>query len=196
MGKHTEKRELFQGGVYVISCRITGKKYIGSAVHISARWGQHKYYLCKNDHENYYLQQDWDKYGKEAFDVDLLEAIADPRVRNEREQYWLEQFSPDHLYNIHHDIDSPQGVRRRPETRAKMSQAQRARSARESSEVKHQRALKRKRPQGPRVKEPPLNLEHLRWMVESLQRPLPLPENKTVPEFNRPQLRLPWLRNK
>ena len=54
-------------GIYVIENLLDKKKYIGSAKNIDKRWYQHKYTLNKNMHDNSYLQNAWNKYGKNNF---------------------------------------------------------------------------------------------------------------------------------
>lgn len=51
-------------GVYSITNKINGKKYIGSSKDIYKRWLQHTCLLNKGTHENVYLQKSWDKYGE------------------------------------------------------------------------------------------------------------------------------------
>ena len=52
---------------------MNGKKYIGYAVNIPARWKEHKRSLKKNYHNNIYLQHAWNKYGKENFKFWIVE---------------------------------------------------------------------------------------------------------------------------
>lgn len=76
-------------GVYQIVCRRTGHRYIGSSVRIERRWGRHREELNKGTHHNGWLQRAWVKYGKEAFDFEILEVCGVNRV--EREQFYMDQ---------------------------------------------------------------------------------------------------------
>lgn len=72
-------------GVYKITCLLNDKIYIGSSKNILRRFSQHKNFLKKGGHHNYYLQEDWDKYGEENFKFEILEECK------EGERYILEQ---------------------------------------------------------------------------------------------------------
>ena len=80
-------------GIYMIENIINGKKYIGSAVNINKRWYQHRYTLNKNTHDNSYLQNAWNKYGKEKFCFIILEETNQMNLID-REQYYID------LYNV------------------------------------------------------------------------------------------------
>lgn len=61
-------------GIY----RITGPEecvYIGSAVDIRQRWCQHRWYLRRGNHDNSHLQHAWNKYGEQAFVIEVLEVV-------------------------------------------------------------------------------------------------------------------------
>lgn len=81
-------------GIYKITNTITGKYYIGSAVHISKRWNNHKYQLNKGTHYTKYLQNAWNKYGAQAFEFSILEKVDDKSNLIEREQYWIDILDP------------------------------------------------------------------------------------------------------
>lgn len=54
-------------GIYYIKNIITNKYYIGQSIDIYKRWHRHKSLLNKNKHDNFFLQADWNQYGKNAF---------------------------------------------------------------------------------------------------------------------------------
>lgn len=72
-------------GVYKITNIKNNKIYIGSSKHILQRWKNHIRELNDNKHKNFYLQDDWNKYGKDCFVFDVLEKCA------EDDRYALEQ---------------------------------------------------------------------------------------------------------
>lgn len=77
-------------GVYQIRCIPTGKIYIGSAVDLLARWGQHRRSLRRGTHRNAHLQNAWDKYGEAGFEFLILE-LVDASGLVQAEQAWLDR---------------------------------------------------------------------------------------------------------
>jgi len=59
-------------GIYKITNILTGDLYIGSATDIVKRWWLHKYQLLKNIHHSTYLQNAYNKYGKNTFIFEVL----------------------------------------------------------------------------------------------------------------------------
>ncbi|HEU5369275.1 MAG TPA: GIY-YIG nuclease family protein [Ktedonobacterales bacterium] len=77
-------------GIYQIRCIPTGKIYIGSAVNLSARWGQHQWSLRKGKHKNIYLQNAWDRYGEANFEFSVLEYVDRANLLI-AEQQWIDK---------------------------------------------------------------------------------------------------------
>lgn len=73
MGK---KREVICG-VYEIKNKINGLFYIGSSSNIYSRWTKHKRELRKNVHSNYYLQDDWNEFGSDAFSFTIIKRCCE-----------------------------------------------------------------------------------------------------------------------
>jgi len=67
--------------VYKILCDTNGKFYIGSSKNLYKRFLEHYRNLNKKLHDNKKLQNVYNKYGKSAFYVEILE-IFDPNVVN------------------------------------------------------------------------------------------------------------------
>lgn len=76
-------------GIYSITCLVTGKVYIGSALCIRARLFVHRSELDKNKHCNARLQNAWNKYGRSQFYFNVVK-VCDPDVLVELEQYWID----------------------------------------------------------------------------------------------------------
>ncbi|MBO9589544.1 GIY-YIG nuclease family protein [Devosia sp.] len=104
-------------GIYEIVNVINGKRYIGSAVNMAARWRCHRHDLNKGTHHSQAMQRAWEKYGPDAFafrvrtecsreDLILMEQVA---IDSERPEY-----------NVSRIAGSPLGVRHGPEFSAKM----------------------------------------------------------------------------
>ena len=63
-----------EAGVYLISNSVNGKCYVGSTIHLDQRRKEHFSRLANNKHVNAHLQNAFNKYGREAFEV--LETIS------------------------------------------------------------------------------------------------------------------------
>ena len=81
-------------GVYIITCKITNKSYIGSSVSIAARFSNHFYRDSRRyTHREFY--QDIMKYGIEGFTWGVLEKCP-KELLIEREQYWYDTLKPEY----------------------------------------------------------------------------------------------------
>jgi group I intron endonuclease len=89
-------------GIYKILNTVTNDFYIGSTVQeFNTRWSQHRRELFNNIHANHYLQNAWNKYGKDNFvfiQHEVLNEITDINELRKREQYWLDTLNP--AYNL------------------------------------------------------------------------------------------------
>jgi group I intron endonuclease len=77
-------------GVYRILCIPTSKFYIGGAVNLRDRWNRHRHALRHGRHVNCYLQQAWNKYGEESFEISVLEYVEAPDLLSS-EQAWIDR---------------------------------------------------------------------------------------------------------
>ena len=59
-------------GIYQITCLKVNKKYIGESQNILERLGKHTSTLNRQTHDCLSLQNDWNKYGKEQFKIQIL----------------------------------------------------------------------------------------------------------------------------
>ena len=113
-------------GIYRITCTITGKFYIGSAINLFIRWKNHRNELQRNEHGNQKLQRAWNKYGEQAFTFEVLELVL-PMSLTAREQYWFSKLKPfgKRGFNIALIAGSQLGLKRSPKTCEKIGQAHR-----------------------------------------------------------------------
>lgn len=89
-------------GIYCIENKIDKKKYIGFSVNIKGRWNYHKSFLNKNNHDNSYLQNSWNKYGENNFIFYILEECDKDKLE-EREIYFIDLYQSkdrDNGYNL------------------------------------------------------------------------------------------------
>jgi hypothetical protein len=77
-------------GVYWIRCKRNGKIYVGSAVNLRERWDRHRRELRGKIHHNPHLQQSWNLYGEENFELEILQHVeAADLLRAEQE--WIDR---------------------------------------------------------------------------------------------------------
>lgn len=79
-------------GIYKITCIPNQKAYIGQSVNIRCRAHEHRRDLEKGTHDNTIMQNAYDKYGKDAFIVSLIEVVEDYEKLRDREEYWVEYY--------------------------------------------------------------------------------------------------------
>lgn len=79
-------------GIYSITCTANAKVYIGSALNITGRWGQHRRQLAKAIHPNSYMLRAYVKYGSETFKYAVIERVERDSLLA-REQYWIDFYS-------------------------------------------------------------------------------------------------------
>ena len=59
--------------IYQIKNKETGKTYIGATTMFADRLNNHKSYLRTGKHENQALQEDYNKYGLDVFEFEVIE---------------------------------------------------------------------------------------------------------------------------
>lgn len=83
-------------GIYMLTCKINGKRYIGSSREINSRLALH----FNREARNYPykpLYQDINNYGRENFKWEVLEECLPEELR-EKEQYYFDLLKPE--YNL------------------------------------------------------------------------------------------------
>ena len=61
-----------KSGIYRIKNKVNNKSYVGSSVNMIRRFSKHRSNLNKDQHENNYLQKEWNKFGKDNFEFEML----------------------------------------------------------------------------------------------------------------------------
>ena len=118
MNQHLE-RDL--SGVYAIINIVTGYLYIGSALNLKRRKIRHYTELRCQHHHNERLQRAWNKYGEAAFSFKIL-FLCDSQNLLFYEQRCLDNLKLSGSgYNLCWIAGSILGIKRSPETRAKLS---------------------------------------------------------------------------
>lgn len=94
-----------ESGIYTIECLKNNRVYVGQSVNIMARWHEHASRLLRGNHGNKALQQDFDKFGIESFEAEIVQVC--PRgALLAQELYWAKYFydSGKVLYNFDNDL--------------------------------------------------------------------------------------------
>jgi len=107
--------------VYALSfANGSGKKYIGSAVHLPRRARNHAHLLRAGKHHSIGLQRAADKYGIHNIRVEILECGIEPSDVVAREQHWMDAHKG-RLYNRSPTAGSRLGAKMSTEARVKIS---------------------------------------------------------------------------
>lgn len=109
-------------GIYAIRNTLDGTRYVGQAIDVHLRLRQHFGALRRGDHHCAHLQRAFRLHGAAAFTRDVLE-VCDAAVLTEREQDWMDICRIGGLYNAAPAADSPRGIKRSLETKAKLRDA-------------------------------------------------------------------------
>ena len=78
-------------GIYMIKCKINNKVYIGQSKNIKDRWKQHKKELRNNKHDNKNIQKDWNEYGQNSFEFNII-AECEENELNELEKKYINEY--------------------------------------------------------------------------------------------------------
>lgn len=78
-------------GIYRITNKVNNKVYIGKSKSIYSRWQSHKCSLDNNYSVNDYLQNAWNKYGKENFIFEIIEE-CDINLLHDKECFWINYY--------------------------------------------------------------------------------------------------------
>lgn len=66
--------------LYTITCRTTGKSYVGSTNNLQRRFCEHRRMLRTGRHDNVHLQRAWDLEGELSFTFSLLREVTGDRL--------------------------------------------------------------------------------------------------------------------
>jgi len=109
-------------GIYKITNMFDRKMIIGQSKNIFQRWRKHKVALQKNKHENFYLQNAWNRHGETNFHFEIILECPEEKLNAEEIRLIKEHNSTNR--NIGYNIEL--GGNRSPmteETKRKISQA-------------------------------------------------------------------------
>lgn len=76
-------------GIYMITNKNTGQKYIGQSKNIYRRWKNHCY-----GHDESRIDRAINKYGEDNFTLQVIEELSnDSDCLKERERYWIKKYN-------------------------------------------------------------------------------------------------------
>jgi group I intron endonuclease len=105
-----------KSGVYKIFTE--NKCYVGSAINLYHRLQIHRGALRNNKHHNIIIQNHFNKYGEQEFELEILE-FCDKENLMEREQFWIDEINPE--FNICRIAYSNLGLKLSDEAKLKIS---------------------------------------------------------------------------
>lgn len=114
-------------GVYKIECVENGKVYIGSSIELSKRIYHHKCQLNAGKHHSRHLQNAWNRYGADAFNISVI-VRCQPQDCLKQEQRLIDAHdacNQERGFNSAPVAGSCYGTTRSKEARLRMSRAQR-----------------------------------------------------------------------
>lgn len=126
-------------GIYSITNKINGKRYIGSSENIKIRWKNHKHFLKFNKSHSPHLQNAWNKYGEDNFIFEVLEYIQDKNELLKVEQYyldWFESYKSEFGYNTCQISGNTSGRKHSIETKNKLRLLNLGRKVTEETKLK------------------------------------------------------------
>lgn len=89
-----EKKYRNEVGIYQILNVVNNKVYIGQTTEcFLKRFWHHNWSLNSNRHANKYLQNAWNKYGKDMFEFSVIHVLQDGEDINELEKYYIAQMN-------------------------------------------------------------------------------------------------------
>lgn len=95
-------------GIYCIENLVNGKKYIGQSVDVASRFRGHKSELNRNLHKNGHLQNAWNQYKEENFDLSIIIKCEKDEL-DSLEKYYIDLFNSNthkNGYNIEYGGNS------------------------------------------------------------------------------------------
>ena len=99
--KDDSENTLEKCGIYKITCTANGKFYVGCTYStFKKRLTLHKSSLNLKKHYAHYMQNCYNKYGFEAFEIEIVEVLpkTDPDLIYKREDYWIDLLQPHFNY--------------------------------------------------------------------------------------------------
>lgn len=110
-------------GVYLITCKHNGRRYVGSSSVIEARYLEHFSKALRGQHHSHIFQQDFDVFGMDGFGYSVLEEVETRSELKVREQYYLDILQPEYNISPYANRPTNKGKKASAETLRRMSES-------------------------------------------------------------------------
>jgi group I intron endonuclease len=93
---------MMKPGIYIIKNITNNKIYVGSSVNLPSREYKHFWMLKKGVHDNHYLQQSYNKHGKDSFIFEVVELCNTDELIT-KENYYIDTYQSNNYeygYNL------------------------------------------------------------------------------------------------
>lgn len=140
-----------KSGIYLITCTANNKKYVGRAVNMRLRWNTHKSKLNRNIHHSLLLQRAWNKYGHEAFTVEILEFVSNRDDLKAKELHYMAALQPE--YNVVNTSANYPPKHLSEEHKAKISAALKGRERSDEHRANLSKSVKEAQARNPKLRE-------------------------------------------
>jgi hypothetical protein len=104
--RHALYRKNLPAAVYNIKNIVTGQVYIGQSTKFKERWSEHKRDLRLNIHPNSKLQEDYNKYGLDAFEFEVIKEFPSDTTSDvllEEETRTIIEYARDRTVSFYND---------------------------------------------------------------------------------------------
>ena len=130
-------------GIYMIQNKVNNKIYIGQAVDIEKRWGDHRHGLTNRCNENRHFINAWKRDGEENFEFTVLLECEESDLNMYEEYYIFELMTYDPRVGYNKDYGGKSG-RPTEETKRKIGEARKGKQLSEETKRKISEAKKGK----------------------------------------------------
>ena len=130
-------------GIYMIQNKVNNKMYIGQAVDIERRWGDHRHGLANRCNENRHFINAWKRDGEENFEFTILLECEESDLNMYEEYYIFELMTYDPRVGYNKNYGGKSG-RPTKETKRKLSEAKKGKQLSEEHKRKLSEAKKGK----------------------------------------------------
>lgn len=128
-------------GIYLITCRQNERRYVGSSSVIEARFYEHLAKALRQSHHSRLFQEDFNRFGADAFSYVVLEEVATRSDLKIREQHYIDTLHPEYNMSPFANRPTRQGKPVSDSARAKASESNKRVWRKLSEEERKKRAV-------------------------------------------------------